>query len=84
MYSKMWDEIDGLVQEEHNSSALAMELRLSCTNPWKWLIHSQTSMTALLKLEWTSNFTQYFIMDVITYPFWEWSFSLSIIGTADA
>ena len=26
-------DIDGLVQERHNSSALAMELRLSCTNP---------------------------------------------------
>ena len=25
--------IDGLVQERRNSSALAMELRLSCTNP---------------------------------------------------
>ena len=25
--------IDGVVQERHNSSALAMELRLSCTNP---------------------------------------------------
>ena len=25
--------IDGLVQERHNSSALAMEIRLSCTNP---------------------------------------------------
>ena len=25
--------IDGLVQEKRNSSALAMELRLSCTNP---------------------------------------------------
>ena len=25
--------IDGLVQERHNFSALAMELRLSCTNP---------------------------------------------------
>ena len=25
--------IDGLVQERHNSSALAMELRLSCINP---------------------------------------------------
>ena len=24
---------DGLVQERHNSSALAIELRLSCTNP---------------------------------------------------
>ena len=27
--------IDGLVQERRNSSALAMELRLSCTNPLK-------------------------------------------------
>ena len=26
-------QIDGLVQERRNSSALAMELRLSCTNP---------------------------------------------------
>ena len=29
--------LDGLVQERRNSSALAMELRLSCTNPWIWL-----------------------------------------------
>ena len=29
----MWHYIDGLVQEKRNSSALAMELRLSCTNP---------------------------------------------------
>ena len=28
--------IDGLVQEKRNSSALAMELRLSCTNPSIW------------------------------------------------
>ena len=27
------DHIDGLVQERHNSSALAMELRLSFINP---------------------------------------------------
>ena len=26
-------EFDGLVQERHNSSVLAMELRPSCTNP---------------------------------------------------
>ena len=30
------DKIDGLVQERRNSSALAMELRLSCINPSKW------------------------------------------------
>ena len=28
--------IEGLVQERRNSSALAMELRLSCTNPSTW------------------------------------------------
>ena len=27
------DSDDGLVQERRNSSALALELRLSCTNP---------------------------------------------------
>ena len=27
------DNVDGLVQERRNSSALAMELCLSCTNP---------------------------------------------------
>ena len=33
-------DIDGLVQERRNSSALAMEFRLSCTNPsiWWWPI----------------------------------------------
>ena len=30
---KFASHIDGLVQEKRNSSALAMELRLSCTNP---------------------------------------------------
>ena len=29
-------QIYGLVQERHNSSALAMELHLSCTNPSKY------------------------------------------------
>ena len=28
-----WVHIDGLMQKRHNSSALAMELRHSCTNP---------------------------------------------------
>ena len=30
------DNLDGLVQERRNSSALAMELCLSCTNPSIW------------------------------------------------
>ena len=36
------DYIDGLVQERRNSSALAMELRLSCTNPSIWTCYSCT------------------------------------------
>ena len=32
--------IDGLVQERHNSSALAMELSLSCNNPLICHLHS--------------------------------------------
>ena len=31
--------IDGLVQERRNSSALAMELRMSCTNPSIYAIY---------------------------------------------
>ena len=30
-----WHQIDGLVQDRRNSSALTMEFRLSCTNPPK-------------------------------------------------
>ena len=29
----MWPDIDWLAQERRNASAIAMELRLSCTNP---------------------------------------------------
>ena len=50
------DYIDGLEQERRNSSALAMELRRSCTNPSTWtslspirdrflLTHSQGTMS---------------------------------------
>ena len=35
--------IDGLVQERRNSSALATELRLSCTNPSIWTAAIKTS-----------------------------------------
>ena len=34
-------QVDGLVQERRNSIALAMELRLSCTNPSKWRLCCQ-------------------------------------------
>ena len=36
----LWEQVDGLVQERRNSSALAMELCISCTNPPKWCIHA--------------------------------------------
>ena len=32
MYKK---QVDGLVQERRNSIANALELHISCTNPWK-------------------------------------------------
>ena len=38
LYKHGNSQIDGLVQERHNSSALAMELRLSCINPSKCII----------------------------------------------
>ena len=45
-------QIDGLVQERHNSSALAMELRLSCTKPWQWVLyHSVFSVLAPRRFE---------------------------------
>ena len=51
-YLKQW-YIDGLVQERRNSSALAMELRLSCTNP---SILSVIIITPLgSKLQWNLN-----------------------------
>ena len=31
-FTGTWDHINGLMQERRNSSALAMELHLSCTN----------------------------------------------------
>ena len=34
-------DIDGLVQERRNSSAIAMELHLSCTNPWNWSLRNK-------------------------------------------
>ena len=33
------DYLDGLVQERHNSTANALQLRLSCSNPSIWWIN---------------------------------------------
>ena len=49
--------INGLVQERHNASALAMELHLSCTNlSISWLVVSQSRMGTLHALRlWTER-----------------------------
>ena len=50
-------QIDGLVQERRNSSALAMELRLSCTNPSRWCarckqLDTNTPCIERMKIYW--------------------------------
>ena len=40
----IWCHIDRLVQERRNSSALAMELCLSCTNPLLWWYRSGSTL----------------------------------------
>ena len=42
--------IDGLMQERHKSSALAMELHLSCTNPSIYIIHVEMWWCLILLL----------------------------------
>ena len=66
-----WRQGDGLVQERRNSSALAMELRLSCTNPWRrfvsgfpsqWTRNSELWVFSLW-LAWTSCWTKSRVTD---------------------
>ena len=40
-----YDYVDGLVQGRRNASALAMELRLSCTNPSMCELHYNLAKT---------------------------------------
>ena len=49
-------QIDGLVQERHNSIANALELRLSCTYPSKWYNKSVSKSKLLARqiLFWQS------------------------------
>ena len=56
--------IDRLVQQRHNSSALAMELHLSCSNPsiCGLVCQKQVSRTV------TSNYIPQILWDVITFP----------------
>ena len=57
LMSNLWEigfvqvKIDGLVQERRNSSALPMELRLSCTNPSKCTLDHQKNCLILQGLE---------------------------------
>ena len=45
-------EIDGLVREKCNSSALAMELRLSCTDPSRYGVSVVISKSGLCTNYW--------------------------------
>ena len=60
---KGFHDIDGLVQERHNSSALAVELRLSCTKP---LISYMAHLA--MTLQWNGHhlmtFTTYVLSDL--------------------
>ena len=54
--------VNGLVQERHNSIANALELCLSCTNPWMWC-HVSPTETLL---------THWYKMDTIADTGWHW------------
>ena len=73
------DHIDGLVQERRNSSALTMELRLSCTNPsiWWFCLHNGVPILAkqhlYISILWPSNViwhhtTWYTLVQVMKAP----------------
>ena len=49
--------LDGLVQERSDLSALAMELRLSCTNQSIWFITNIYKSAVLYFLPFTVSFT---------------------------
>ena len=42
--NKIWKQINGLMKERRNSSANALELSLSCTNPLKYPLNSITNL----------------------------------------
>ena len=54
-------QIDGLVQERRNSGALAMDLRLSCTNPSRsFPFYLSWKTTSYLQLHWEVVFLRRF------------------------
>ena len=76
--------VDELMHERRNSSALEMELRLSCINPpiWSKISVPYHYLGLTLMSSWISNQSYCKMWDDITYPFpnfngatvevWEW------------
>ena len=62
-------DIDGLVQERRNSSALAMELRLSCTNP---------SISRFTVQDWCKSIAN--TLDIYIYGIIYWSYSSFVLN----
>ena len=50
-----WADIDGLVQNRFNSSALAMELCFCCTNPSIWFYGFTHAFKTQFWLHWSGN-----------------------------
>ena len=72
--------IDGLVQERRNSSALAMELRLSCTKPSISSKREQNCYCDMISEHYLLNLPEMFL--VILCVFWisSWTLLLEMIG----
>ena len=51
-----WMPIDGLVQERCNSIANALELHLSCTNPWIWTLYSVSLLHMMTLMTWHQDY----------------------------
>ena len=62
-------QIDGLVQERCNSSALAMELRLSFTNPSKYNFHHDLdfkhSNPCFNEIQWRPFIARFIIANIL-------------------
>ena len=69
-------QIDGLVQERRNSSALAMELSFSCTNPSKWFFEHNSY---LMEMSFCSHPSY---NEVIAMKFCTWHDSYAVMACA--
>ena len=59
---QLYGQIDRLVQERCNSSALAMELRLSYINPAKWYHWCSINSGGLSEAQWRYMASQSFVI----------------------